>query len=86
MDPETLLADGWEECLIGVAEVWLESGGRVQRAVYDADKIIETMVARDGMTHEEAEEFFEFNINGAYVGPRTPIFVRKVDPEEWGDA
>jgi hypothetical protein len=30
---------------------------------------------RDGMTHEEAIEFFDFNIAGAYVGEYTPIYM-----------
>jgi hypothetical protein len=30
---------------------------------------------RDGMDSEEAREFIEFNIEGAYVGPGTPILV-----------
>jgi hypothetical protein len=31
---------------------------------------------RDGMTEEEAIEFFEFNVVGAYVGGGTPVYVR----------
>jgi hypothetical protein len=30
---------------------------------------------RDGMERDEAEEFFDFNIEGAYVGPETPVFI-----------
>jgi hypothetical protein len=26
------------------------------------------------MTPEEAQEFFEFNIEGAYMGERTPVY------------
>ena len=33
------------------------------------------MEKRDGMTQEEALEFFEFNVVGAWVGEQTPIFV-----------
>jgi hypothetical protein len=29
----------------------------------------------DGMTEEEAVEYFEYNVLGANVGPTTPIFV-----------
>jgi hypothetical protein len=31
---------------------------------------------RDGMSWEEAQEFFDFNIKGAWVGPNTPVFVQ----------
>jgi hypothetical protein len=27
------------------------------------------------MTHEEAEEYFSFNVEGAYVGEQTPVFL-----------
>lgn len=27
------------------------------------------------MTFEEAEEFFDFNVEGAYMGEKTPIWV-----------
>lgn len=79
LDENVLLADGFEPALVGYTEYWaaLPSGGatRVVAAVYDRSKYIAHLVARDGMTLEEAEEFFEFNVAGAYVGPATPIFV-----------
>ena len=40
---------------------------------YDVNKIIE-ILARD-MSEDEAVEYFEFNILGAYMGERTPVFV-----------
>ena len=34
--------------------------------------IHEGMASRDGMTPEEALEYIEYNIEGAYVGEQTP--------------
>jgi hypothetical protein len=34
---------------------------------------------RDGMTEEEAYEFYEFNIACAWVGDKTPIFVEATE-------
>ena len=62
-----LIADGLDEAIIGASTKDL--------AVYDIYKIIAILVARDGMTEEEALEFFEFNIDGSYMGEQTPIFV-----------
>jgi hypothetical protein len=28
----------------------------------------------DGMSQEEAEEYFSFNVEGAWVGENTPLF------------
>jgi hypothetical protein len=40
---------------------------------YDTTKIVE--ILSRSMTVDEAYEYFEFNILGAYVGERTPMFV-----------
>jgi len=74
-EDEILLADGFNEALIGHA------AGMEPRAVYDYDRCIDVLV-EDGMTYEEAMEYFEFNTVGAYVGEQTPVFVRQMD-DEW---
>jgi len=33
---------------------------------------------RDGMSYEEAIEYFDFNVTGAYVGEHTPMFIYHV--------
>ena len=37
---------------------------------------------RDGMHEDEAEEYFEFNVTGAWVGHGTPVFVRRLCIED----
>lgn len=59
-----------DEAIIGVAERFNDTF-----VVYDKQKVLEIMVKRDGMSYEEAMEFFDFNIVGAWVGPKTPAFV-----------
>ena len=49
--------------------------------VYDGEQIRENLM-RDGMTSEDAREYIEFNIEGAYVGQGTPVIVWPND--EWG--
>lgn len=68
---EELYADGFEDAIIGVGRQF-----NTDVVIYDEDKCLEILVLRDQMTPEEAEEFFEFNVVGAYVGDHTPIFVR----------
>ena len=77
-DQEILLADGFEQAFMGVAE----SFGSAPKACYDSNKCIDILVERDGMTTEEAVEYFEFNVTGAYVGEFTPAFISLFD-EEW---
>jgi len=86
IDEEIVFADGLEAALMGYAAHWtaLPGGGatRAVSAMYDRDKCIQIFVERDGMTYEEAEECFEFNVAGAYVGAATPIFATIVKDEE----
>lgn len=43
--------------------------------LYDSVKCIECLMLLDSMTHDEAIEYFEFNITGSYVGSNTPTFL-----------
>lgn len=69
VNEEALLADGFEKALIGYVTIFNRSV-----ALYDRQKCIKILISRDGMSHEEAEEFFEFNVAGAYMGENTPAF------------
>ena len=62
-----MLVDGHDDALAGY-----DTQGR---AIYFVDAIIGRLMQRDGMTQEEATEFFDFNIAGAYVGEYTPIYM-----------
>jgi len=72
--PETLFADGFDDAIIGLANVFNN-----YIVVYDRAKCIEIIVERDGLTFEEAEEFFSYNVTGAYVGDFTPAFFEPID-------
>ena len=71
INPEALSMKGYDDCIVGICHFY--SGDVV---AYDRKKVIEKLMKRDGMTIEEAEEFFEYNTLGAYVGEYTPRFVR----------
>lgn len=79
MDEKVLLADGFEEALIGYATQHSRA-----LAVYDREKCIKILIERDEMSEEEAEEFFSFNVAGAYMGEYTPLFFTSF--EEIGNA
>jgi len=61
--------DVFDEAIIGIAE----RAGGMMAVAYDRTRCID-ILARD-MSREEAEEFFEFNTIGAWVGEHTPVFV-----------
>ena len=66
-NPEALFADGHDHAIMGYA-----TDGRV---IYSVNMIIEGLIEDSEMTYEDAVEFFDFNIAGAYVGEYTPIFM-----------
>ena len=75
-------ADGFDEAIIGS----ITSYGRGETVLYSTQKIIEVMMERDGMTEEDAIEFFNYNIIGSYNGNGMPAFLNDhVEPLEFDD-
>jgi len=66
--------DGYNEAIIGPASIWRDNT-MVSVLVYDAEKIRNILMTRDGMEADEASEFIEFNIEGGYLGIETPVLV-----------
>jgi hypothetical protein len=65
---EFLKADGLDEAVIGIEEDEM-------RLVYSVDKCIEILMTH-GMEYDEALEFFDYNVRGAWMGDKTPIWVK----------
>lgn len=72
MNPEACSADGFDDCIIGVCTRF----GQEPLLAYNYEKCIGVLMNRDGMTYEEAVEFFSFNVIGAWVGEGTPVFIQ----------
>lgn len=66
----------FDEAILGV----VERCGKEPYIVYSEEKLIEILESQ-GMDHEEAVEYFEFNMAGAWMGEGTPGFVS--DLERW---
>ena len=65
---QPLRADGFNQAIIG-------NEYHTNRVVYSIERMLQILIDRDGMSMEEAIEFFDFNIGGAYVGEMTPMYV-----------
>jgi len=74
-DNECLLAAGYDSALIGITE------GPNPVAVYDADECIRCLMEEDEerFSEEDAIEFFHYNTVNAYVGKKTPIYIRRYE-------
>ena len=51
------------------------------RLIYDYEKMVEHLMATDGMDYEEASEFIDFNTIGAlpYMGEKRPVIMNKIE-------
>ena len=78
-----LKIDGHDNAILGPACIW-RGGGQVEVLVYDAEIIRENLMTESGMDSEEAREFIEFNIEGAYMGEDTPVLVWTQDMWDHG--
>ena len=66
--PDLMILDGFDEAIVGVVE---RIG--LLAVCYDRSKILKVLM-RD-MNEEEAIEYFEFNILGAYMGESSPVYL-----------
>lgn len=74
INPDALFCDGFDDAILGIAE--RPNLGPV--VAYSIETMLQIMVERDGMTHEEAYEYIDFNIRCAWVGDNTPIYITTV--------
>lgn len=64
-EDELLIADGFDSAIIGIDESSM-------RIIYSVKRCIEILT--EDMTEEDAYEYFYFNVQGSYVGEKTPIW------------
>lgn len=66
-DEEFLIADGFDEAVIGVDTASM-------RLVYSVSRCISILCLDEDMDVDDAIEHFEYNVRGSYVGEKTPIW------------
>jgi hypothetical protein len=66
---DVLFADGYDDCIIGFDE----ASWRVVYSKYDV--IRQLFISHDEWSESDCIEFAEYNIFGAYVGAKTPIWM-----------
>ena len=71
-------ANGLEDAIIGV-------GSRINMPdvlIYSYNKCVKIFMEKEGWTHEEAVEWMDYNVVGAWVGETTPIFVHEIPSDQ----
>ena len=66
-DGELLKADGFDDAVIGITTQGV--------LVYSVQKEINILVEKHSMWYPEAVDFFYYNVECAFVGEKTPIWV-----------
>ena len=71
---ELLFLEGpeFDAALVGVVERF----GGVLAACYDYTRILQVL-EQQGMSYDDAVEWFDFNMIGAYLGDSTPVYLRR---------
>lgn len=70
--------EGFDDCVIGLVT---RCGQSAPCICYDTDLVISKLMLQ-GMTREEADEFFEHNQIAAWVGEGTPFFLTRMSMEQ----
>jgi hypothetical protein len=77
-----VLLTGLEDAIIGIVEEF----GNGKRVLYSKDKIIQKLCLQDGMTLEEAHEYYDYNILGLHAGEQNAVFLdMEIEPMLKGD-
>lgn len=66
-DDDFLKADGFDDAIIGLSTKGI--------LIYSVQKCIDLLMDKHKMGYEDAIDFFYYNVEGAFVGEKTPIFV-----------
>ena len=70
---DAILYDEYESAIIGMA---YRAGGSLTAVVaYDYFLCVQILMDQ-GMTYEDAIEYFEYNTIGAWLGDNTPVFIQ----------
>ena len=69
-DEDILIADGFDDAVIGFEVISM-------RLIYSVSKCLDILMS-EGMDEVDAQEHFSFNVEGAWVGEKTPIWCHDI--------
>ena len=75
IDENLLMADGFDEAIIGISTI--KNSETV--VCYDYNECVNILMKKHDMTYDDALEYMEYNVVDAYVGKKTPAFVKKLN-------
>ena len=72
--PEVMLLEppAYDAAIVGIVERI-----NLQAVAYDATALVRIIAEVNGWPHEDAQEWFDVNTSGAYMGAHSPVFLYK---------
>ena len=74
VDEDALTMDGFDSAIMGIAVKPCQN----TVVAYDFDLMVKKC-REDGMSYDEALEYIDFNIVGAYMGNGMPVIIKKLE-------
>ena len=74
VDEDALTMDGFDSAIMGIAVKPCQN----TVVAYDFDLMVK-QCEEDGMSYDEAIEYIDFNIVGAYMGNGMPVIIKKLE-------
>ena len=71
-NPEAIVYDGADEAIMGL----VYHDDKPPIIAYSYSKWIKMLMDRDGMSEDEAVEYFDYNVDGLILGDNQPIIIR----------
>tara|TARA_Y100000310_G_scaffold177551_1_gene177616 strand:- start:249 stop:518 length:270 start_codon:yes stop_codon:yes gene_type:complete len=71
-NPEAIVYDDAEEAVMGL----VYHSDKPPILAYSYSKWIKMLMDRDGMSEDEAVEYFDYNVDGLILGDNQPIIIR----------
>ena len=78
LNPEAIMYDGFDDAIVGM----IARCGTEPLALYDREKCLK-IIMDQGVSYEEALDYFCYNIEGCWAGPHTP-FIASFDLQPVG--
>ena len=75
---EITTAAGLDDAIVGVGV----RCGKPPLVVYNVERVIDILMDRSDMSYQDAVEFFEYNVEGAWVGETTPLWLYELKPAD----
>jgi hypothetical protein len=74
IDADMIVLDGpeFDAAILGIVTV----AGQPDRVLYSTEKFLDVLVSQ-GMSRDDAVEWYDFNVSCAYMGERTPAFLEE---------